>query len=177
MISVLAASAVAFSPAAHLAGQVTVQAPRTSVPLCVESGRRAALFNGAALVTGAAAISALPRAAYADAIEDIAAKANAKAMKEREEELEKKSGGIKEVSNDEKLKPILYALGASVVLSVPFYFQNLERLATKVASGGKDSGYEKKGGKGRKQAKVAKGVDGKKFAKQAAMSLFKVKID
>ena len=31
-----------------------------------------------------------------------------------------------------------------VVLSVPFYYKNLERLGTKIASGGKDSGYETK---------------------------------
>jgi FtsZ-binding cell division protein ZapB len=35
------------------------------------------------------------------------------------------------------------ALVASVALSVPFYSKNLERLGTKIASGGKDDGYNK----------------------------------
>ena len=49
--------------------------------------------------------------------------------------------------------------------------QNLQRLATKVASGGEDTGYAK-GPKGKKQAPPPK----KNFAKQVAMSFFKKEI-
>ena len=35
------------------------------------------------------------------------------------------------------------ALLGSVVLSVPFYYKNLLRLGTKIASGGKEDGYDK----------------------------------
>ena len=44
------------------------------------------------------------------------------------------------------------ALLASVGLSVPFYSKNLERLGTKVASGGKDDGYGKYKEKPKKDA-------------------------
>jgi len=40
-----------------------------------------------------------------------------------------------------KFSGVLYAGGAAVALSVPFYFANLQRLGTKVISGGADDGY------------------------------------
>ena len=168
----LVGSAAAFSPAG-VAMPMNVQT-RASTPLCVEGGRRAALFNGAALASGAVALAALPREALAGSIEDIAAKANAKAVAEREAAAAKIDSKEDEVSTEEKLKPIITAVGASVVLSVPFYYQNLQRLFTKVSTGGADSGYSKKGG--RKTAKKAKKPDGKNVAKQLAMSAFKVKL-
>merc|ERR1711924_86484 len=155
-----------------VASHPALQASRASAPLCVEGGRRAALLNGAALATCAAALAALPSAALADSIEDIAAKANAKAIAAREAEAAKMDAKDDEASTGDKLKPIITAVGASVVLSVPFYYQNLQRLFTKVSSGGEDSGYAKKSG-GRKALKKPKKQPKKNFAKIAAASLFK----
>ena len=103
------------------------------------SSRRVALGEASRFALGAAALAAGPLAANAD-IADIAAAANAKAAKEREEALYGEPEP--EVDSGEKLKPILIALGGGTALSIPFYFQNLKRLGTKVASGGKDSGYQ-----------------------------------
>jgi hypothetical protein len=80
--------------------------------------------------------------AHADSIEEIAAKANAKARAEREAAFEAPPPEVQ--SDEDKLKPIITAVGASVVLSVPFYAENLKRLATKISSGGEDSGYAQK---------------------------------
>ena len=88
---------------------------------------------------GAAALAAGPLAANAD-VASIAAAANAKAAKEREEALYGPPPEP-ELDSGEKLKPILLVAGGGLALSIPFYFQNLQRLGTKVASGGKDSGY------------------------------------
>merc|ERR1719311_1770916 len=41
---------------------------------------------------------------------------------------------------ESKNKILLVAVGGSA-LSIPFFFKNLQRLATKVATGGQDSGY------------------------------------
>lgn len=67
-----------------------------------------------------------------------------------------------EVAEEEggKLTPVYGALGV-VGLSVPFYFANLQRLGTKVASGGRDDGY----GGGRKTVKGK----GKTTAKKGGM--------
>merc|ERR1740127_430402 len=90
-----------------------------------------------------------PRKAFADSIEDIAAKANAAALKDREAAKEKALAPEAEASTEEKLKPILIAVGGGTLLSVPFFAQNLQRLFTKVSSGGEDAGYGsvRKGGK------------------------------
>tara|TARA_B110001452_G_C15110055_1_gene386961 strand:+ start:264 stop:578 length:315 start_codon:yes stop_codon:yes gene_type:complete len=86
--------------------------------------------NGArhwhAQVGQVAAMAALtvPLAARADAIEDIAAKANAKAKAQREEALS--APPEVEQTDEEKLQPIIGALAASVVLSVPFFAENLK---------------------------------------------------
>jgi len=82
-----------------------------------------------------AAMAALtvPLAARADAIEDIAAKANAKAKAQREEALS--APPPVEQTDEEKLQPIIGALAASVVLSVPFFAENLKRLGTKISTG------------------------------------------
>ena len=98
--------------------------------------RRAAVFTAA---TAAAAI-AVP--AFADSIEDIAARNAAAAEAARnaapektDEELEAEKGNSKAL--------IGAALVGSVGLSVPFYWKNIARLATKVGTGGKDDGYNK----------------------------------
>merc|ERR1711990_65615 len=118
---------------------------------------------GPKFALGAAALSAGPLAARADSIEEIAARANAKAKADREAAYTPEP----EVSSEEKLKPIITALGASVVLSVPFYYKNLQRLFTKVSSGGEDDGYSKKG---KKMPKVVeqKGSGFDRFKKAAS---------
>ena len=80
--------------------------------------RRAALAAVPRFALGAAALSAAPLMAHADSIEEIAAKANAKARAEREAAIE--APPPVEQTDEEKLKPIITALAASVVLSVPF---------------------------------------------------------
>ena len=89
-----------------------------------------------------------------------------------------------EQTTQEKLQPILAAVGASVVLSVPFYYRNLQRLWIKISSGGEDSGYESvpepksnifSFGKKKEPEPPKSGTP--KFVKQLAMSAFKVKLD
>ena len=120
-------------------------APSSLVPsrpaVQTSNSRRAALAAVPRFALGAAALSAAPLVAHADSIEEIAAKANAKAKAEREAAFEAPPPEVQ--SDEDKLKPIITAIGASVV-SVPFYFENLKRLATKVSSGGADSGYAQK---------------------------------
>ena len=112
----------------------------TGRPAVTTSSRRAALADfGAA----AAALAVVPLAANAKSIEEIAAEANAKALKEREEALYGPPPEP-EVSAGDKLKPILLIAGGGTALSIPFYFQNVKRLGTKIASGGKDDGRSKK---------------------------------
>jgi len=65
------------------------------------------------------------------------------AEKTKEEVAEEESG---------KLTPVYATLGL-VGLSVPFYFANLQRLGTKVASGGRDDGYGRQTAGGRKTVK------------------------
>jgi hypothetical protein len=124
MLAAVTSCSVAFAPAG---GLTPIVSPSARVVAPVLSGafdetpnsRRAALFNGASLAA-VAAFSALP--AQADTIEEIARRNNEIARKEREEK-ESVDYLEEEISTDEKLKPILQALGASVVLSVPFYCQ------------------------------------------------------
>ena len=54
-----------------------------------------------------------------------------------------------EAEKASKTNLVAGVLVGSVALSVPFYWQNLQRLAIKVGSGGKDDGYDKIG-KGRR---------------------------
>ena len=116
-------------------------APSALVPTSrpAVSSRRVALGDASRFALGAAALAAGPLAANAD-VASIAAAANAKAAKEREEALYGPPPEP-ELDSGEKLKPILLVAGGGLALSIPFYFQNLQRLGTKVASGGKDSGY------------------------------------
>merc|ERR1740138_104072 len=113
-----------------------------SRPAVQSNSRRAALAAVPRFALGAAALSAAPLVAHADSIEEIAAKANAKARAEREAAFEAPPPEVQ--SDEDKLKPIITAVGASVVLSVPFYAENLKRLATKISSGGEDTGYAQK---------------------------------
>jgi hypothetical protein len=107
------------------------------------ANRREAVMKGLTGGAGLLAASALaPGAAHADSIEEIAARANQKAEADRVAAANK--APEQEVSAQDKATPVLAALGGSVALSVPFYYKNLQRLGTKIASGGKDSGYEKK---------------------------------
>lgn len=151
--ALLTSSALAFAPGLALAPS---SASRHSPVVALES-RRAALASGAGLLA-AAAIA--PLSAHADSLEEIAARSNAAAMEDRKK-AEAQYDQV--VTTEEKVAPIAGVAIAGVALSVPFFFQNLQRLGTKVASGGQDSGYARKGGK--------------TLAKQVGMSFFKKNID
>merc|ERR1712224_783562 len=104
-----------------------------------DMSRRAALFTGVA-----AASAALATPAFADDSDDMIARIAAKNAKLAEEERNKAPGKTEEEEAEERensKKLIGGALVGSVVLSVPFYYKNLQRLGTKIASGGEDSGY------------------------------------
>jgi len=129
--------------------------PQALSPIMTErTSRREALKQQAQAGVALAALTAMtPQSAQADAVADIAARANAAAEKERQMKM---SGEPEpEVSTGDKLKPVLTALGGSVVLSVPFYYKNLQRLATKISSGGADDG---RGGGSKPAKKAAKKV-------------------
>lgn len=112
------------------------------------SGRRAALASGLA------AVATLPNMAWADGrdntltIEDPSAGAEALQRQVEAQAAAKQAKKIKEarapdeVKKEEegKLNGVYVALGAGA-LSVPLFAQNLKRLGTKIASGGKDDGY------------------------------------
>lgn len=49
---------------------------------------------------------------------------------------------MEEQDNGGAINLVGAVLAGSVALSVPFYWKNLARLATKIGSGGKDDGYD-----------------------------------
>ena len=108
--------------------------PLTQSPPAPALGRRAAGFA----VLGAALT---PAAAFADSIEEIAARNNAAAAKAAEEKAAQEAKGVEENNSGGLL--VGGALLGSIALSFPFYSENVKRLGTKVASGGKDRGYTK----------------------------------
>ena len=88
--------------------------------------RRAALSAAA----GVAAL-ALPLSAYADSIEEIAARSNAAAKAAKESAVDEP-----EQDNKSSLGLIAAIAGGGTLASTAFYTQNLKRLGEKVASGG-----------------------------------------
>ena len=98
------------------------------------SGRRAAIL------TGAAALSATTMPVFADSVADIAARNAAAAEAEREAK-----ANAKPVDTEAEKSGAINTVGAvlvgSVALSVPFYYKNIARLFTKITSGGDDDGY------------------------------------
>lgn len=144
-----------------------------SRPAVQSNSRRAALAAVPRFALGAAALSTAPLVAKADSIEEIAARANQKAKAEREATFVAPPPEVQ--SDEDKLKPIIAAVGASVVLSVPFYAENLKRLATKISSGGEDTGYAKKDtkrGKGKPKPKKG-GATAGGFFNAAASAAFR----
>ena len=105
----------------------------------VFESRRAALLAGAAT---AFAVSPV----FADDAEDIVARIAAKNAlaleKERAAANSIDAKTAEEQSAEGKGLVGTFLLG-SVVLSVPFYYKNIQRLFIKVSSGGKESGYDK----------------------------------
>uniref|UniRef100_A0A6U5GY90 PS II complex 12 kDa extrinsic protein n=1 Tax=Calcidiscus leptoporus TaxID=127549 RepID=A0A6U5GY90_9EUKA len=96
------------------------------------AGRRAVLFT-----VGTAALT-VPAVTHADSVEEIAARANAKAVADRE------AAALKATDPEEESdgKGLVFGvLGASVVLSLPFYWKNVARLGIKLSGGG--DGYDK----------------------------------
>ncbi len=93
------------------------------------------LFLGAAAAAAAATLAAPLQPARAASIEEIAARNNAIAKQERD------AGPPPEPEGDGGKSLVPIALGASVVLSVPFYWKNLARLGIKLSGGG--DGYDK----------------------------------
>ena len=124
MLAILSTAQQSFT-----AGYAPVSAPDLRAPAIsmAMEGRRAALLG-----LGAAAF-ATP--AFADSIEEIAARSNAAAKAAAAAKAE-------EVEED-KGNPALIVGGIVVggtLASTAFYSQNLSRLGTKIASGGKDDG-------------------------------------
>ena len=148
MLAAFVASSVAFTAP----GLAPATAVRHSPVVALET-RRAALASGAGLFA-AAAIA--PLSAQAKSVEEIAAAANQAAMADREK-LE--SQYDVEVSAGEKAAPIVAIAGVGTLLSGIFIIPNLQRLGTKITSGGEDKGYNRK--------------SGKSIAKQVGMSFFK----
>jgi hypothetical protein len=109
----------------------------------------------AALASGLIAAAMMPQASWAvnrkrgvddpeaelARLEEEKKEAAAKKAAKEAAKTAKKEAGIEET--DERSFPIAAAAGGGVLLSVPLYFANLQRLGTKVASGGKDDGYGK----------------------------------
>merc|ERR1719247_1705574 len=105
-------------------------------------GRRSAALLGAA----ALGVAALPAASFADATDDaiarIAAKNAAAFEKEKEDTIKnaKTAEEIEQDAEDAKNNIILIA-GGGTLASTAFFYRNILRLFTKVASGGEDDGY------------------------------------
>lgn len=117
------------------------------------------------MLAGAGALAAvaagLPTVALADANEDamaaIAEKNRQALLKKKEDDKSRVKAQIKqsEETSGEKLKKIGLVAAGGTVLSVPFYYRNIIRLVTKIASRGEDDGYSsvpepKKFGRGKK---------------------------
>jgi len=126
---------------------------RSSSPqMSASASRREAVLGFA---SAAALATALP--AFADDTEDAVARIAARAKAENAARDAKAAATVKteaqlEEEQEGNKRLIGLALLASVGLSVPFYSKNLERLGTKVASGGKDDGYGKYKEKPKKDA-------------------------
>ena len=132
---VIAASAFAPQPVLLPSSPAAV---RATEPLML-GGHRAALLTGAALT----ASTVLP--AFAG-IEEIAA-ANAAAAEAARKAAAEAPVVDEEAEKSKAINSIGLLLVGGTALSVPFYFKNLQRLGTKVASGGKDDGYNRYKGK------------------------------
>lgn len=115
---------------------------------------------------------AIPNAALADDNDDAMARIAAKSMAKNEEEKQRvrdkvakrlakgktEEQEVKEQQKEAKNNILLIA-GGGTVLSTAFFYRNIQRLFTKVLSGGEDDGYnsipEPKRG-GRKATKLSK---------------------
>ena len=132
MLAACIVSATAFAPQPVLLPSSPVVS-RGPEPVML-SGRRAAIL------TGAAALSATTMPVFADSVADIAARNAAAAEAEREAK-----ANAKPVDTEAEKSGAINTVGAvlvgSVALSVPFYYKNIARLFTKITSGGDDDGY------------------------------------
>lgn len=144
-LSVLAlvGSAAAFSPGGLPKMSVARRPSHACMAAEAGSSRRDAMLTFAA----AAAVNALPRSARADDNEDAMAKIaanNAQAQKKEKEERLAKLTSQDAEAEDEDLrgKTVGAAIAASVLLSVPFYYKNLIRLAIKVTGAGPGRNYD-----------------------------------
>jgi len=153
---IVAAAAVAGAAMGVASGKA--QQERDVAMLAVE-GRA----NRRAVLAAASAASAIPFAAMADETEDaMAAIAKKNAAKLAEAKAAERSRYQKtdadiEAEQQQSKNTILGIAGGGTLLSGAFIIPNLKRLATKVATGGADSGYEtgqskpKRGGRGKAQ--------------------------
>jgi hypothetical protein len=110
--------------------------------------RRAALASG--LVAAASMVPQTPSWAVnrkrgidnpEEELEKLMEAKKAAAEKKKEKAEKDLANPKKEGEPDERTFPIAGAAAGGVALSIPLYFANLQRLGTKVASGGKDDGY------------------------------------
>eukprot|EP00747_Dinoflagellata_sp_TGD_P048744 gnl/TRDRNA2_/TRDRNA2_145789_c0_seq3.p2 gnl/TRDRNA2_/TRDRNA2_145789_c0~~gnl/TRDRNA2_/TRDRNA2_145789_c0_seq3.p2 ORF type:complete len:245 (-),score=63.47 gnl/TRDRNA2_/TRDRNA2_145789_c0_seq3:2015-2749(-) len=110
-------------------------------------GRREAIASSLAAVAmmpSMASAASRPRgiANPEEALEQQLAEKKAAEEAKAKKKAAKEASGVTQADEDQqRLQPILYTAAGGVALSVPLYFANLQRLATKVASGGKDDGY------------------------------------
>merc|ERR1719213_138656 len=110
---------------------VSARVPSRTAVTMSATGRRAA-------VAGLFAAT-LAQSASAKTIEEIAAESNKAAVADREA-----AAAAPEPDADEnKLLSIIAIGGGGTLLSTVFFAENLKRLGTKIASGGKDDGYTK----------------------------------
>lgn len=149
MSLVLALSAAAFTPQSLVAPQPKLHHVARMQPACMAEGAstRRSLLGAAA---AAATFAAIPGSAFADANEDamaaIAAKNAANLAKEKEERRARLNAqNTEKDEEDVRGKTVLAAVAASVLLSVPFYYKNLIRLAIKVTGAGPDRNYDGEG--------------------------------
>lgn len=121
------ASAAAFSPAA---AHLRVQQPFVAAAPQMLEGRRAALLGLGALALGAPA-------AFADSIEDIAARSNLAAKADAEA---KAAQPAVEDDNSSALPLIVAVAGGGTLASTAFYSKNLQRLGQKITTGKDERG-------------------------------------
>ena len=124
LLSVCLALASGFTVAPALTSR---RAASTTVVMM--EGRR-----GVVAALGAAAVATLPftQTAFADSIEEIAARSNAAAKAAAEAKAEEV---VVEPDNKSSLNLILAIAGGGTLASTAFYTQNLKRLGEKVVSG------------------------------------------
>ena len=168
----LATASVSFSP--MQAPILDARVARACGPVCQLEGdvsRRSALLKGVSAGAGLAVAVSLPQLAFADDNEDAMARIAAKATAANEAEKQAKKdrlqkrmqkGKTEEQEIEEKAaqsKNLVLGIGAGgTLLSTAFFYRNIQRLFTKVTSGGEDDGYTVKGAKGAKGAKGKKAV-------------------